>query len=147
VGGSDRPDDTPQNIVNDNKWKAKLLDIMNNPLVNGIPWNKRLDDNCVLALDETPLPYLPKCKTMVPQTKFRRVSLASDKRSLSGTPVVSKSGKVVLFQVIFKGTTKRCVPNMALQQGNLYFDFAKAKCQTRRYVSCFFLKFDDFFLI
>lgn len=129
---SDRPDDTAEDVRQDNAWKCKIMDIIEHPSCNSIPWMTALPDALVLAVDETPLPYLPKSRSMVPATAQRRVALTSDKRCLTGTPVLSLAGEVVAFQIIFKGGTSRSEPKIVRGDPKLLFDHAPNKTQTRR---------------
>ena len=83
-GSSDRLDDLPDDIAMDNAWKQKVLDVIDHPALNGIPFGGTLPASCVLAMDETPLPYLPRSRTMLTETSQRRTVLAADKRCLTG---------------------------------------------------------------
>lgn len=82
--------------------------------------------------DETPLLYGPRIVgtyTVEGESKQVTVLGSREKRACSGTPVTSRSGEIILFQVIFKGTTERCHPEGDAPP-KMYFDHAKAKNQT-----------------
>ena len=62
---SDRPLDSVADLQLDNSWRAELADLISSPMEYNLPWAGNLPATCVLALDETPLCYLPRSKTYV----------------------------------------------------------------------------------
>ena len=120
------------------------------PDLFGIPWPSALPDCCVLSLDETPLPYCPKMKTMGDKS-CRRNALPQDKRQITpkfsfflkdnlvlGTPILSKDGRLILFQFIWRGVTKRVIPRMECLDERMVHTFAAKKCQTKECVIIIF---------
>lgn len=95
----------------------------------GCAWSQALR---VTGADETPLLYGPKIVgtyTVEGEAKQIAVLGSREKRSCSGTPVTSRAGEIIMFQVIFKGTTTRCHPEVD-QPARMYFDHARSKNQT-----------------
>lgn len=70
-----------------------------------------------LGADETPLPYVVPAKgtyvpvgpdhDAVPQV---RIAVSNDKRQVTGCPITSRNGDLVMMQVIWKGVTEQCHP-------------------------------------
>ena len=82
-----------------------------------VPWNFAIPEHLQVALDETPVQYSSKVKKTLTdaapdarggsERKQVRV-LGADKRMVTGCPVTTRSGRVLLFQFIWKGKTLRC---------------------------------------
>lgn len=102
----------------------------------------------VLAMDETPLMYGPPVKgTYVLDGATKQISIigSREKRSITGSPVISRSGHCLGFQMLWKGTTDRCHPTRALpgfsskalhptqppHHPAIWFDHTASKMQTR----------------
>lgn len=63
VGSSTRPDSTCDQIFDDNKWRLYLTDLIVHPWLKGVAYDQgALHSAIVLAMDETPLPYLPRSR-------------------------------------------------------------------------------------
>ena len=131
---SDKPDDTAQDIANDNEWRVRYNDFVTNPAMYGVTGAGPIPSELQLGLDESPLPYFPKQRgTMVELGNTRRIVLAraSDKRQVTGTPVFSRSGRVLVYQIIWRGKTVKSLPRCHIP-GRMLMAVAPKKVQTRQ---------------
>ena len=105
-------------LINDSQWRWLLTEIVQRVGEHGISGSKVNDGipPCLQwALDETPLQYCPKEKRMhvAHQSKQCCLRTSDDKRQLTATPCVSRSGEVVCMQIISKGKTARSHADMS----------------------------------
>lgn len=150
VASSDRPADNALDMAADNSWRASLngvfhpiqitglcfafaADLLKNPAEYGLPTTGPQPPGLTLAGDETPICYLPKSKVLNP-LGARRVYFPTDRRQITGTPIVALDGTCVLFQLIWRGTTTACHPRGPAIDSDprLYHTHSVRKCQTRQ---------------
>ena len=73
---------------------------------NGIP-------SClVINLDQTPLKYIPSARQTLAKKGVKSVSIAgsADKRSITGTFLITLEGHFLPMQLIYGGKTEKCLP-------------------------------------
>ena len=88
------------------------------------------------ALDETPVQYRFHERRMhvADQSKQVCVRMSNDKRQLTATPYVSRSGEVVCMQIITRGKTARShadIPPECLLHDAVYQDHIEKTVQSR----------------
>ena len=66
----------------------------------------------ILNLDQTPLKYIPVGRQSLAKTGSKSVSIAgsTDKRSITGTFIITLSGKFLSMQLIYGGKSKQSLP-------------------------------------
>ena len=66
----------------------------------------------ILNLDQTPLKYIPVGRQSLAKKGSKSVSIAgsTDKRSITGTFIITLSGKFLPMQLIYGGKTKQSLP-------------------------------------
>jgi hypothetical protein len=87
---TDRPSSSLQDLQADDDWRDELEDICNHPGDYGLAWDGTIPPQCVLGLDETPLPYGVKLKTY--DRKAARTVLvmgSKEKRMVTGVKLSS----------------------------------------------------------
>jgi hypothetical protein len=121
---------TPSQVASDNQWRTLLRAVLDHPLdfgMEGVQQDDRVPDDLVLALDETPVYYIPPMNksyentavlsfyispAAVPFPNKKQVYIygCKERRSLTATPVISASGGLVAMQILFKGKTPAVLP-------------------------------------
>ena len=109
IGTIDRPPCTIEDLVEDNAWRQKLLDIMERPAAFGIHMPdgySRLLPTLVYACDET----VTDMRGTYENEGVNRVFLMNqgEKRQGTATPIVDMNGDTLCLQVIFRGKTTAC---------------------------------------
>ena len=74
----------------------------------------------LLAADETPVCFMPRTRTYQPKDQRRRVFVPHDKRMITVTPVVARSGEVVTMQLLWAGRTDLCHPRGQAADSRVY---------------------------
>ena len=97
-----------QGLIRENTWRKTYIAVMSNPRRFGIPWDGAFVEDLQLAMDDTPLQYVPKFPGSFSNKKRIVVAGSSDKRQQMACPVRTGSGKVLLTQVVIRGKSKRC---------------------------------------
>ena len=66
----------------------------------------------ILNLDQTPLKYIPVGRQSLPKKGSKSVLIAgsADKRNITGTFIITLSGKFLPMQLIYGGKTKESLP-------------------------------------
>ena len=103
---------------------------MSNPKRFGIPWDAAIIEDLHLAKDETPLQYVPKFPGSFSNKKRVVVAWSNDKRQQTACPVLTRSGKVLLTQVIIRGKSKRCLVQGDGIDPNVVQMYAEKKAQS-----------------
>ena len=126
----------PQQVRDDNQWRAEYEEMCAKPRLYGINSDDAIPEWLQVGMDETPLQYQARCKkTYVvdagpgegQQVRVR----GGDKRCVTGTPVTSRDGSLILFQIIFRGKTSRYLPERSPGvHPAIYFDYSPSKYQT-----------------
>ena len=113
---TDRPPCTPAERETQNEWPAQLQEVAANVRAFGCAVDS-FDHTQLLAMDETPLQYVPKTQGtfQLAQETPRSCYVANrrDKRQATASPVVTRSGEVVVLQIIWRSTSNRCHPGSA----------------------------------
>ena len=112
-GSTDRPLCTIEDLVEDNAWRQKLLDIMERPAAYGIHMldgYAKLLPTFVYACDETVLHYSPDMRGTYEDKAITRVYLMNqgEKRHGTATPILDMNSDTLCLQVIFRGETTAC---------------------------------------
>ena len=137
-GSTDRPLCTIEDLVEDNVWRQKLLDIMERPAAYGIHMPDgyaKLLPTSVYACDEAVLHYSPDMRGTYEDKAMRRVYLMNqgEKRQGTATPIFDMNGDTLCLQVIFRGETTACHAKTTkighLVHPAILQDHAKAKTQ------------------
>ncbi len=107
--------DSRQDLEADNAWRREYEDVCSRPRLWGITGDV-VEPVLQLAAHETPLPYVVPAKgTYVPagegvDVPQVRIAVSNDKRQVTGCPITSRNGDIVLMQIIWKGVTEACHP-------------------------------------
>ena len=78
------------------------------PLLN-LTWDAAIVEDLRLAMDETPLQYVPKFPGAFLNKKRVVVVGSNDKRQQTASPVLTRRGMVLVTQVMIRGKSKRCL--------------------------------------
>ena len=82
---------------------------MSNPRRFTISWDGAIVERLQLAMDETPLQHVPKFAGAYSNKKRVVVGGSNNKGEQTACPVLTRTGKVLLTQVIIRGKSKRCL--------------------------------------
>ena len=139
TGNTDRRPSIVADTIVDNKWRKFVQNVFLHPALHGIPMSlgySSVPPQLRLAFDETPLKYFAEQKGTYdhPKTQNVFISCSGEKRMVTGGPVTNELGKVVYFQIIWKGTPERCHPHFsdrmkALMHRAIHHDHAAKKTQ------------------
>ena len=117
-------------MIQENAWRETYNAVVSNPRRFGIPWDGAIVEDLQLAMDETPLQYVPKFPGAYSNKKRVVVARLNDKRQQTACPVLTRSGKVLLTQVIIRGQSKRCLVQGDGIDPNIVQIYAKKKTET-----------------
>lgn len=135
---TDRGISSAAQLQADEQWRQAYLEVVRNPGRFGIivpaDGPHQLPEYMQLAADETPLQYCPVVRGTYQEgdlSKQVTIIAAREKRSVTGTPVVSRDGSLLTFQVIWKGKTRQCHPKpLGGWDRRIFHDHAAKKVQT-----------------
>ena len=117
-------------MIREKAWRETYNTVVSNPRRFGIPWDGAIVADVQLAMDETPLQYVPKFRGAFSNKKRVVVSGSNDKRQHTACPVLTRSGKVLLTQVIICGKSKRCLVQADGMDPIIVQMYAEKKAQT-----------------
>jgi len=91
------------------KKEAQLLYLYD---IVSIVEERNIPDTLVMNLDQTPLKYIPSANHTLAKRGSKSIGIAgsSDKRSITGTFVISLKGDFLPMQLIYGGTTNQSLP-------------------------------------
>ena len=116
--------------MRDNAWRETYNAVVSNPRRFGIPWDAAIIEDLQLAMDETALQYVPKFPGSFSNKKRVVVAGWNDKQQQTACPVLTRSGKVLLTQVIIRRKSKRCLVQGDGIDPNIVQMYAEKKAQT-----------------
>ena len=91
------------------KQEAELLYLRN---IKTLVEEHNIPQNLILNLDQTPLKYVPVSHNTMAKKGIKSVAIAgsADKRSITGTFVITLNGDLLPLQLIYGGKTKQSLP-------------------------------------
>ena len=94
-------------MIRENAWRETYNAVVSNPRRFGIPWDTAIVEDLQLAMDETPLQYVPNFPGSFSNKKRVVVAGSNDKRQQTACPVLTRSRKVLLTHLIIRGKSKK----------------------------------------
>ncbi len=142
---TDRGISTPVQIDDDNAWRQAYKAVCKDPVLYGIPLPAGgptcLPLGMQCAVDETPLMYAPQVRGTYEECgRSKQITLvaAREKRMVTGSPLVTRAGEMLLFQIIFKGLTRQCEPPRQPEwHPKVFLDHAKKSSNWRNLAQVF----------
>lgn len=105
---SDRPRSTPEDLKEDNLWRAHYESIVKEPWAFGLGGlEEPIHPALQLAADETPVMYMPEVRGTYEFKNTKQIQLTGsrERRMITGTPITNRQGELVLMQLLWKGKT------------------------------------------
>ena len=87
----------------------------------------RIPDELIVTLDQTPSRFFNLNKSTMTKTGESRVPIShcDDKRAITATIVITLTGDILPYQLIYTGTTARCLPKQNLLPKGFLLSFNK----------------------